>query len=528
VQSVRLEVRPVGSTAAWTVLCTATVSPYTCAWATTGYADGRYDVRAVATDVYGNVGVSAVVQRVVDNLAPVVSIDEDALPDFLRGTVVVSALASDAGSGVASVRIQRSTNGSTWTDLCTDSTAPYSCSWATTGSGDVFLRAIALDLVGNSTTSPVVTVALDNTAPAVAMSSPGGTLSGTVTLAATASDADSGVASVRIEYRASSTSPWVAVCTDATSPYSCRWDTTQVADGTTYAFRATATDEAGNVSVSAITSTSTLDNRLAAVSVEDPGQYLRGTVALLANAQAPGGVQSVAIQYAPTGTSTWTTVCVATVAPYTCNWDTTKVAAGSYDLRAVMTPVTGSVLTSALVTGRIVDNAPLRGYDVQAANGGALGRIDAGDTVSFTYDSVVNLQTLLSGWTGETRTVAVRLRDGASAGGLSGQDLVDVFTTTGLTTPVGLGVLNTRGNYLKPAQPLVFNATMTAETVTVNGQPATRVVIRITGVNGTDTGRAEKNARVMAWTPSNLARDLAGNAAATTPVDELGALDRDF
>ena len=35
--------------------------------------------------------------------------------------------------------------------------------------------------------------------------------------------------------------------TSTASPYTCRWDTTKVADGTSYSFRSTATDNAGNL-----------------------------------------------------------------------------------------------------------------------------------------------------------------------------------------------------------------------------------------------------------------------------------------
>jgi hypothetical protein len=529
VASVRIEVRAAGSTGAWTTLCTATTAPYTCSWTTTSGPDGRYDLRAVATDSAGNAGTSAAVQRTVDNLGPVVAVDEAAMPDYLRGTVTVPAVASDAGSGVASVRIQRSLNGSTWTDLCTTTTSPYACSWSTAGlaNGDWLLRAVATDVAGSSTTSATAIVTVDNGAPAVTTSSPGATLSATVTLTATASDVDSGIASVLVEQRASSTSPWVAVCTDTTSPYTCRWDTTQVTDGTTYAFRSTATDLAGNVAVSAVTVTSTVDNRLASVSVEDPGTYLSGTVALVANANAPGGVSSVALQYAPTGTTTWTTICVDSTLPYGCSWDTTRVPGGTYDLRAVLTPNTGAVVTSPLVTGRVVDNAPLRGFDVQASNGGVLGRVGAGDTLTLTYDDQVQLDSLVAGWTGGSRTVGLRLRDGSAAGGLGGEDVLDVFTTTGLTTAVPLGTVNTRGNYVK-GQPMVFSATMTAETLTVNGVSATRIVLRFDALTSADNGRSFRSSRTMTWTPSAGARDLAGTAASTAPTDERGALDRDF
>ncbi len=526
VTSVQLEVRPAGSTT-WTVLCSDSTAPYSCAWTTTAGADGTYDVRAIATDLQGNVGTSVVVQRTVDNLGPAVSVDLSSLPGYLRGTVTIPVTASDAGSGITSVRLQTSGNGTSWSDACTDTTAPYSCPVTTSGSGDLFLRAIAVDGVGNATTSAVVIASVDNSPPTVSTTSPGTTLSGTVTVSASAADADSGIASVLVEYRASSTSPWVALCTDTTSPYSCRFDTTLVADGTTYAFRSTATNDAGGVTTSATTVTSTVDNRLASVSVEDPGQYLRGTVPLVANANAPGGVQSVAIQFAPTGTTTWTTVCTDTTSPYGCSWDTTKVAGGTYDLRAVLTPVSGPVLASALVTGRIVDNAPLRGDDVQGANGGVLGRVDPGDVLTLTYSGQVNLDSIVSGWTGAARTVGVRLRDGTATGGLGGEDVLDLITAPGSTTAVNVGSINTRGQYIK-GQAMVFSATMTAETVTVNGQLATRVVIRIDTLTTADNSRLARNARTMSWTPSAAARSLSGSAASTAPVDELGALDRDF
>lgn len=528
VRDVRLEFRAAGSAGAWTTICTATTAPYSCAWATAALPDGGYELRAVATDTYGNAATSASVVRTADNRGPVVLIDENAMPADLRGTAQVLASATDAGSGVASVTIQW-LDKSTWVSLCTDTTAPYACSWATPATGDYSVRAVAVDSLGNSTTSATVLVSVDNTNPTVTMASPGSLLAGTVSLTATTSDADSGVASVLLEYRASATGPWVPVCTVTTSPYTCRWDTTKVADGTTYAFRATSTDAAGNASVSATTVTSTVDNRAASVSVEDPGAFLRGTVAVLANANAPGGVTSVTLQYAPTGTTTWTTICVDTTAPYSCDWDTTKVPSGKYDLRAVLTPVTGAQVVSATVVGRTVDNAPLRAHDVQVANGGQLGRVDAGDMITFTYDGVVDPTTLAAGWTGAARPVAVRLRDGGALGGAGGEDVLDVLTSTATNAPaVALGTVNTRGNYVK-GQGAVLTATMTASTVTVNGLPATQVVLRLEAVSsGSANLRTAKGSRTMQWSPSTAARGTSGLAVAATPVDELGTLDRDF
>src|SRR5207244_1446908 len=75
-----------------------------------------------------------------------------------------------------------------------DTASPYSTSWNTTtaANGIHTLTAVARDAAGNSTTSAAVTVTVSNdtTPPAVSISAPAAnaTVSGTVTVSATASD----------------------------------------------------------------------------------------------------------------------------------------------------------------------------------------------------------------------------------------------------------------------------------------------------------------------------------------------------
>jgi chitinase len=69
VTSVVFERKPTsGST--WTTICTDAAAPYTCAWATTGVADGVWDLRATATDTLGHVSTAIVASRAVDNTQP--------------------------------------------------------------------------------------------------------------------------------------------------------------------------------------------------------------------------------------------------------------------------------------------------------------------------------------------------------------------------------------------------------------------------------------------------------------------------
>jgi len=143
-------------------------SPYGCTFDSTAVTDGLYDFRAITTDNAGNQTTSTTVtNRRVDNTAPTAGLTDPGSP--LRQTVTLNATGTDGGSGVLNVKIQRAPTGtSTWTDICTDATSPYSCSWNTTGvsDGGYDLRAVATDNAGNVTNSTTVSNrVVDNTPP---------------------------------------------------------------------------------------------------------------------------------------------------------------------------------------------------------------------------------------------------------------------------------------------------------------------------------------------------------------------------
>ena len=96
----------------------------------------------------------------------------------------------------------------------------------------------------------------------------------------------------------------------------------------------------------------------AAVTIADPGSPLRGTVTLSGTATDSGsGVASVQMQYrAGRRPRRGRTGCTATTAPYSCSFDTTTVADGLYDVRALATDVAGNTATSAVVANRRIDN----------------------------------------------------------------------------------------------------------------------------------------------------------------------------
>jgi hypothetical protein len=509
--TLQIDYRPAGG--GWTTLCTGATSPRACVLNTALLADGSYELRARAIDAAGNVDDSSYT-RVVDNTAPTGSIPP---PGVLRGTVSVAITAADgSGSGVAQVTGQlRPTGTSTWTDICTDTTAAYGCANVDTTpypDGLYDAQAIIVDNAGFSTTTATIQVRIDNTAPSSAtLNNPGTSLSGNVTLSGTAADAGSGIASWAAQYRLSGGSTWTNACSDTTSSYSCSFATAGVADGV-YDLRALATDQAGNTLGSTVRTSIRIDNVAPTVALTDPGSPLSGTVTLNATASDGGGIASVTIQRAPTGTSTWTTICTDSTSSYSCTWDTTTVAQGGYDLRARATDNAGRTTTSAIVSNRVVDYAPY-GTDIQTTNAGTAGRIDSGDKVLLTYSEAMAPGSILSGWTGSSTAIRMYVNDG---GAIDTLDFRNAAGTTRLNLVNTATDLSLAANFVSASA--VFNAT-----VSMSGSVVTVTVgSLISGTLSTSSTSAK-----MTWRPSAAATDTAGIAALTTQVTESGN-DKDF
>ena len=511
--------------AGWTTVCTDTTAPYGCPWNTSPLADGAYDLRAVATDKAGYSTTSDLVRTTVANNFAVVLANPG---DVVRGNVSLTTTVLNAGLAIYTTTVQYAPAGTTsWKTACTNSAFSTSCTWSTTGvaNGYYDLRSVVSVALGGTYYSPVVTdVLVDNTAPTVTMTDPGSPLSGTRTFSASAADADSGIAQVVIQYAPSGSTTYKTLCTVTDAPYSCRYDTTTLAAGG-YTFRAVGTDVGGLSTTSATVTNRVVDNTVSSVSVEDPGTYLTGTATIAATATATSGVTSVTVQRAPSGTTTWTDICTSTSSPYSCSWDTKTVPDGSYDLRAVLLDGAGKITTSAIVSGRLVDNSVVRGVDVQTSNGGTAGKFDNGDALTLTYSEQVTPASILSGWDGTSTAVTLRLRDGGSLGLGAKGDTVDVLKGS---SPVGLGSVVLGQDFVKTGKTVTFNATMTSTTTTVAGVARTVVTVRL-GTVATGSGlKTVTTAGTMKWTPSTAATDLGGNKSSTAPVTETGSADRDF
>jgi hypothetical protein len=155
--------------------------------------------------------------------------------------------------------------------------------------------------------------------------------------------------------------------------------------------------------------------------------------------------------------------------------------------------------------------------DVQAANtsGGIAGRAEAGDTLVLTYSEQIDASSILSGWTGTSTPVVVRLNNGVL------DDSIQIYNSANSALlPLG-SISLARIDYTSANR--TFGATGTASTMVQSG-PAVTITL------GTQSAAATTaaGAGTLSWTPSAAATDRAGNAASIIPGSESGSADVDF
>jgi len=316
-------------------------APYQLAWPTATVTNGTHTLTAVARDASGKQATATTVNVIVANdfVAPTVALYSPDAASTVKGTVVVAASAWD-NVGIVSVEFLLDGVPLGAADLA----APYQVSWptVTAANGAHMLTAVARDGAGNQTTatSISVTVANDITPPAVAMTSPAASsnLTGTVTVAATASD-DVGVVSVAFLLDGL---PLGAA--DLAAPYQLAWSTATVANGP-HTLTAVARDGAGNEATATSVSVSVANDIVAptvALYSPDAASTVLGTVVVAASAWDNVGVVSVEflLDGMPLGPADLS-------APYQLTWATTTAANGAHTLTAVARDAAGHATMSS-------------------------------------------------------------------------------------------------------------------------------------------------------------------------------------
>lgn len=167
-----------------------------------------------------------------------------------------------------------------------------------------------------------------------------------------------------------------------------------------------------------------------------------------------------------------------------------------------------------------VDGTAPSASNVQTTNksGGTAGRPEQGDTVVLTFSEPPEPNSVLSGWSGSSTSVTVRIDDNAAG---SGNDRLQVYNAANSSQlPLGSVDLG-RTDYVSTSR--TFGASGTASTMVLSSSTLTLTLGTQSGAGTTASGNGS-----MVWSPSATATDRAGNAMGTSSLTETGSADKDF
>lgn len=223
---------------------TDTSSPYTYSFDPSSYSVGSHQLVAKAFDGAGNSATSSVVTvNVPDSTPPTIS--SVSAGSISQTSATVTWTTNEAADSQVKYGPTAS-YGSTTTLNASKVTSHSVGLTGLTASTTYHYQVISKDAAGNTTSSTdksftTQAPAGDTTAPTVSVTSPtqGKTVSGTISVTATASD-NVGVAGVQFKLNGNNLG-----AEDTSSPYSISWDTSKVTNGS-YTLTAVARDAAGN------------------------------------------------------------------------------------------------------------------------------------------------------------------------------------------------------------------------------------------------------------------------------------------
>jgi hypothetical protein len=180
---------------------------------------------------------------------------------------------------------------------------------------------------------------------------------------------------------------------------------------------------------------------------------------------------------------------------------TTALASGTYTAQATQTDTSIQTGASEAVTFTADATKPTA-VSVVAANkaGGTAGKIENGDTITFTYSEAIDPASVLSGWNGASTAVRVRFTNSAAG---------DTFAirASGPVAIATLGSVATTGDYVSATSDVLATMERSADgasVVVTLGTPSTAQATAVTAKN-------------MSWTLGAGIKDLVGNTI-TTPA----------
>jgi hypothetical protein len=239
---------------------------------------------------------------------------------------------------------------------------------------------------------------------------------------------------------------------------------------------------------------------------------------------ATGDSTTVTVNLYSGATATGTPAQSRPVTRSAATWTTSfaGLAQGTYTAQATQADSAGNTGTTTTSTFTVDTTAPTR-TSIATLNGGSLqGRLQAGDSIVFTYSEAIAPASVLAGWAGAQTPVKVRFYNGTtdSFTVLDNASAANVKLDTAVSSTVGGVTLGAGANYVTGT--VTFAATMTRS---ADGSSFT--VVLGTPDTTTPLVTTQSPTANMTWTPKAGVTDLAGNALVSTPFVEADN-DRDF
>ncbi len=305
---------------------TDTTTPYEYNWDSTSVSDGSHEIKVIAYDNANNSSndIKNIIASNNDATNPTITIDSITEGQPVSGIINVTATAND---NIVISKVEFYVENIL---KSTDTTAPYEYSWDSTSvaDGSREIKAIAYDGSNNTATDIKNVIASNNdvTNPTITIDSitEGQTVSGTINITTTAND---NLAIGKVEFYIDNT----LVFTDNTTPYEYNWNSASVADGSRE-IKTIAYDGANNTATdikNVIATNNDATNPTVSINTPTEGQDVNGTLNITATANDNLIVTKVEFYIDNILKSTDTT------APYEYSWDTTAVADGSREIKAI-------------------------------------------------------------------------------------------------------------------------------------------------------------------------------------------------
>ena len=362
-------------------------APYSVNWNTLSLSNGKHTLKATVYDSSSSNHADSTPVTVTvknagtgtsgdDHTKPTVSITAPKKNTTVSGSSVsITATATDS-SGIAGVQFYLD-GVSANNKLCAeDTTSPYSCTWNTTtlANGKHTLAAIARDAstAGNTQTSKVITVTVNNSGSTTGDTTPPSVPAGL--------KAKVTATSVALSWKASKDNTGgtgvagYKVYRDGvfkTSTTKLTYTDSGLTAGQTYKYSVTAFDNANPANESAkspeVSASIGSGASTGALNITSPvaNAYLKGTANITVTAAAGSSFKSVKILV--NNKQTGDTLATA---PYSLSWDTTKVKSkkNGYNLEADGTDSSNKVVKSKVVTVSVDNDKPSATITKPSAN----------------------------------------------------------------------------------------------------------------------------------------------------------------